>query len=668
MTLPAFIGSLTTEHRICDWIRISPDKRIVLHAGKVDLGQGVSAALVAIAAEELGVDPHLIDVAPPSTAGVDEGFTAGSMSMTYSGTAVRLAAQAMRVVMGTAPDRQVDIASAAACDLDRGVVDVLSAAGARAGRGSGGAAGARVDVQRRDLAAKVAGAPAFIHDLRLPGQLFARIVRRSGRRAVPDGQILEVVDRDEIVEVIIDGAFIAVVATSAFAAIRTANRMHDVMHWEARESARGDDRTTVIAQSEVSGGTRRFEVRVTRPNLAHASIGPACAIARWSESGDELEVWTHSQGVHPLRRELATALGLTVDAISVQHVEGAGCYGHNGADDVAYDAALVARRLPGVPVQVTWDRRQELTCGPMGPRMTVTVSAETDEAGRIVAWDWSGTGEGHVCRPGMVAPVSLLAHADVASGAALPPSADPPAAIGGGTERNGLPLYDVPVGLATSTVAASPLRTSAIRSLGAFMNVIATEAMMDEVAAALGEDPVALRLRHLSDERAAAVLLRAVEIAGECDARYARGVGVARYKGTGGWCAVVADVEAQTRVDVRSVTVVADVGRVASRDGVLNQLEGGAIQAMSWTVVERLPVQDGEVLAKTWGDYPILRFPDVPRVMADVIDRPDEPFLGAGEVAAGPTGAAICNALARALGIRVTQLPLTPESIMRAIG
>jgi CO/xanthine dehydrogenase Mo-binding subunit len=299
--------------------------------------------------------------------------------------------------------------------------------------------------------------------------------------------------------------------------------------------------------------------------------------------------------------------------------------------------------------------------------MSVTVSAETDMAVRIVAWDWSGAGEGHVCRPGMVAAVSLLAHADVAGGAPLPPSTDPPASIGGGNDRNALPIYDVPVRSAVSTVVGSTIRTSAIRSLGAFLNVVAIEGMIDEIATAAGIDPAAMRLEYLSEPRAREVLLRALELAGDCAHGLSRGIGVARYKGTGAWCAVVADIAAEVRVDVRSLAVVADVGRVASRDGVLNQLEGGALQAMSWTLLEQAPIRDGRVTATAWSDYPILRFPEVPRVISDVIDRPDEAYLGAGEAAAGPTGAAICNALASAIGVRVTELPLTPEAIIRAL-
>lgn len=663
MRLPPQYGSLTADHSIGDWITVTPAGRVVVRTGKADLGQGISAALAAVVATELNVPVEAVEVVAPSTDAVDEGYTAGSMSMTHSGTALRLAARALRQLAGTTADRSLDLVSAARCDLGRNVLEVLTDADDPPDPPM------PIDGPRRDLSAKVTGGPAFIHDMRLPGQVYARIVRRAGMRAVaPDPQTLADLCGGDAGRVVLDGSFIAVVADHEYAAIRGASAVDGAITWQQRSVAVGAGTSRTVADTELPPGVRRFELTYTRPNIAHASIGPACAVARWSACGDRLEVWTHSQGVHPLRRELATAFGLGVDDIRVQHAEGAGCYGHNGADDVAYDAALVARHLPGIPVQVTWNRAQELTCGPMGPRMEVAVSAETDDSGRIVAWEWSGSGEGHVCRPGMVDSVSLLAHADIADGTPLPPSADPAAAIGGGNDRNALPLYNIPVRRAVSTVIGSTIRTSAIRSLGAFLNVIATEGMIDEIATASGSDPAVMRLEHLSDPRARAVLVRALDLAGDGVHGLSRGVGIARYKGTGAWCAVVADIAAEVRVDVRSLTVVADVGRVASRDGVLNQLEGGALQAMSWTILERSTVRDGHVVASGWCDYPILRFPDVPRVVADVIDRPDEPYLGAGEAAAGPTGAAICNALAHALGVRVTELPLTPEAIMRAVG
>ena len=662
------IGSLTPEHRIGDWIGVT-NGHVAVRSGKVELGQGITAALVGLVAAELGIDPTFVVCVAPTTESPDEGFTAGSLSMSTSGTALRLASRALRRVTATGDGLPVDLASVTTAHLDARVLDVIAEIPTDALVPSM----PRRDAPHAYLVSKLTGQPFYVHDLRLPGQIYGRIIRRAGRR--PDlahGSVIDPgkVPDPDVLKIVRDGNFLGVLARTEHAATSAAERMDAAIEWVSAESQVDEEtaREEVLDRAPATED-RNHHVRVTRPCLLHASIGPACAIARWDESGSRVEVWTHSQGVHPLRRELARALGLDVSALHVAHVPGAGCYGHNGADDVAYDAVLLARSMPGVPVHVTWSRAQDLSCGPAGPAMEVEVAAETDDTGHIVNWDWYGSGEGHMSRPGSVAGVSLLAHSEILGGSPMPASVDPAPAIGGGITRNSRPLYDVTVRHAESTLRPSNIRTSAIRSLGAYLNVVAIEALMEDIARAHGIDVVEFRLAHLSDERAIQVLLSAVELSGEPSTAEAhgRGIGLARYKGTGAWCAVVADVECIDRVQVNQLIVVADVGEVVSRDGVLHQLEGGAIQSLSWTLHESAPITRGAVNANGWADYPMARFTDVPSVVADVIDRPGEPFLGAGEAAAGPTGAAISNAVTAALGVRITELPLTPKAIMRAI-
>jgi CO/xanthine dehydrogenase Mo-binding subunit len=392
-------------------------------------------------------------------------------------------------------------------------------------------------------------------------------------------------------------------------------------------------------------------------------------MARWSDDGTTVHVWSHSQGINILRDALARGLGLDPAAVSVEHAENAGCYGHNAADDAAFDAVLLARADPGRPVLVRWTRSDELTWSPLSPAMSATVSARL-VGGRIESWSYDVWSPGHTSRPLYAQQPGLLATAHRAGGLPLPPAEDPPAAAGHGSLRNAQPLYDVGARRITGhrlTVAA--LRTSAMRALGAYFNVFAIESFMDELAAESGLDPVAFRLAHLDDPRARAVLELAVGQAGWDGAppeSVGRGIGFARYKDKGAWCAVVAEVEVETELRVRRLTVAADIGLAVNPDGARNQLGGGAVQSTSWTTVERTRFDRRRVTSNDWESYPILRFPTAPRVDVHLVDS-DQPPLGAGEAAQGPTAAAIANAVHAALGVRVRDLPLNAEAIVRAI-
>jgi CO/xanthine dehydrogenase Mo-binding subunit len=385
-----------------------------------------------------------------------------------------------------------------------------------------------------------------------------------------------------------------------------------------------------------------------------------------------LTIWSHGQGMHPLRANLAGVVGLPEAAISARHMNGAGCYGHNGADDAALDAALIAMRLPGRHIRLQWRRRDEFGFEPFGPAMLIDLSVRVDEAGRPRDWTaeiWSPT---HVQRP-LADSGSLLA----AEALENPPPAqipdDPPEERGGGGTRNAKPYYDIPNSrIRHHLVTAPPVRTSALRTLGALPNIFALEGMMDELANRAGEDPLAYRLSLLSDRRARAVL---EEAAARADWRHrgaggkGRGMGLAfaRYKNTAAHAAVVVALDVDEDVRLRKIWVVADAGLVINPDGVRNQLEGGAVQAASWTLKEQVRMQGAGVTSLDWDSYPILRFSEVPEIEAEVLDQPEQPSLGVGECAVAPTAAAIGNAVAHALGVRIHHMPLSRQRIMETL-
>ena len=418
---------------------------------------------------------------------------------------------------------------------------------------------------------------------------------------------------------------------------------------------------------------KRLEARYTRPYQAHGSIGPSCAVAQWQEG--KLAVWTHSQGVFPLRADLAKVFGVEPAAVRCTHVEGAGCYGHNGADDVALDAALLARATGGQPVKLQWMRDDEFMWEPYGSAMVMKLAGGLDVQGNIVGWSHELWSHPHSTRPGASAGVNLLAAQHLANPLLRQLPADVPQPAGG-SDRNSIPLYEFPnVKVVKHYIPEAPLRTSALRTLGGYANVFALESFMDELAAAAQADPVEFRLRHLKDPRGRAVIEAAAQRAGwtpkaRGDGTRGRGFAFARYKNLACYCAISADVTVDRKsgkVRVTRAVAAVDVGQVVNPDGVVNQIEGGLIQSASWTLKEALRFDRTRVTTRSWADYPILRFEEVPQVEVVILNQPNERFLGVGEGAQGPAAAAIANAIANATGARLRSLPFTPARVKAAL-
>jgi CO/xanthine dehydrogenase Mo-binding subunit len=665
-------------------IRFERDRTVWIATGKVELGQGIHTALAQIAAEELDVAFERVRLMPPSTAhSPDEGYTSGSMSIQEGGKGVREACVQVRGILLMhaaellgAPIGELSVDDGTIHAKNGGSVtywDCAAEAGETppAGAGVKPSGPTRVigkNAPRVDLPAKIAGKPAYVQDMTLPGMLFGRIVRPSH----PFSKLLSLPE-EKIgdVTVVRDGSFVGVLAEREELAIAAAAKLRAKAVW--KEAAVPEDFHAWL-RANVSQTTTLKEVRTEqkaaktlrasyrKPFIAHASIGPSCAIARLRDG--KLEVWTHSQGIFGLRHELSLVLGVSTEKITVTHAEGAGCYGHNGADDAALDAALLARAANGRPVKLQWMREDEFAWEPYGPAMALDLEASLDAAGNIVSWKHELWSNGHTHRPGRSAKPVLVAARHLDKPFEPAPAIDP-ALPPEGAGRNAIPLYEFPdLQVVKHYVRETPRRASSLRALGAYGNVFAIESFMDELAAAAGADPLAFRTRHLKDPRAIGVLQALTPHWANREKRenQGHGIGFARYKNIGAYCAVLAEVEAGEVLRVKRLVLAADVGLAVSPDGVANQLEGGAIQATSWTLKE-----EGRPGAVSWEDYPILRFSEVPAVEVLLLHN-DLPSLGAGEAAQGPTAAAIANALHDALGVRVRDLPLTPERIVQAMG
>jgi CO/xanthine dehydrogenase Mo-binding subunit len=379
-----------------------------------------------------------------------------------------------------------------------------------------------------------------------------------------------------------------------------------------------------------------------------------------------VEVWSHSQNVFALRDQIARVLGRAAQDVIVRHRLGAGCYGHNGADDAAMDAALLARAVAGRPVRVQWTRKDELTCEPLGSPMRIAVQARIRD-GRIAEWKLATRSGTHMQRPGWGEQVNLLGPAAANAEFATTIQMDLPEHNGG--SKNAVALYDFPQHVTYEFSANLPFRLSALRSLGAFGNVFAIESFMDELAELAACDPVEFRLRHLADPRARRVVSRVAEISDyskPCEAGFGRGLGFARFKNTGSYCAVVALVSVDETVEVQKLWAAVDAGLVINPTGVISQVEGGMLQAASWVLKESVPTDGTRLIAESWKDYPILTFAETPETNVEIIADPDFPSTGVGEVSLGPTAGAIANAVASAFGMRIRELPLTRERLMKA--
>jgi CO/xanthine dehydrogenase Mo-binding subunit len=701
---PNLPGSLKGAPFLYSWIRIDADGSITAFTGKSELGQGFKTAFQQIAAEELDMPFESIKVVTADTRfTANEGYTSGSNSMKDSGTAIQNAAAQVRALLVAEAARRLDLPAE---DLRTENGAVISPDGRRLAYGDlVGADMLHVQAQpksklkdpstfrvmgqpipRVDIPAKVTGGAAYVQDMRLPGMVHARVVRPPSYGAqLIDCDTGEIYALPGVIKVVRDGNFLAVVAAKEFQAIKAMNALSAAAKWqETPRLPKQDDLprvltslpsqdTTIFQQSNPSdAGQKTIEATYTRPYQAHGSIGPSCAVAQFADGA--MTVWTHTQGVYPDRQGIAEMLRMPPASVRCIHVEGSGCYGHNGADDAAADAALIARALPGVPVRLQWTREQEHAWEPFGPAMVTRLKASLDGDGAIADWNfevWSNT---HSMRPGGAG--SMLAAQHMAQ-PFVPPAPRPLPLPEGGGDRNAIPIYKFPnAKVVHHFIPAMPLRISAMRALGAYHNVFSIESFMDELADAAGADPVEFRLKHLDDPRGRDVIDKAAQAFGWRKGQKApqdRGFGFAfaRYKNLAAYCAIASEVEVNRETGrprlVRAVAAV-DSGQVVNPDGLINQIEGAILQSMSWTLYESVSFDDTRITSIDWQTYPILRFNAVPdSVEVHVINRPGQPFLGSGETGQGPAAASIANAIADATGKRLRNLPLTRKRIKDAI-
>ncbi len=693
--------------QIDSWLAVAQDSSVTIFTGKVELGTGVETALSQIVAEELDTAVERVKVVQGDTGRTpDQGYTAGSKTIQAGGPPLRqAAAEARQTLLGLASARfGVPVDQLIVRD---GVVSAKSDPSKKASYGEliGGqrfnqaVTGAvkpkgpdaymivGKSIRRVDIPAKVTGTYTYVQDVRLPGMLHGRVLRPPAVGAtlvsVDEGSVRQV---PGLVKVVRRGNFIGVVADGEEQAIRAARELKATWQEPAGLPEMNDlyetlRRTPSAAKVLVHIGdveaafrtvTKSLHATYHYPFQMHASIGPSCAVADVRDG--QAMIWSGTQGPYPLRGSIAQLLGLSPANVRVIFVEASGCYGHNGADDAAADAAFLSQAV-GKPVRVQWMRHDEHGWEPFGPAMVMDVRGSLDAQEKVVAWDYAVWSPTHVGRPFGGQAGTLLAGQLVGAPAAK--------TLFFGGERNAKHTYVFKNDrVVLYSLATSPLRPSALRGLGGVPNTFANESFMDELAAAAGADPIEFRLGHLTDPRAIAVLQTVAQRVGwksrpspPTGARGSRatghGVAFVQYETENAYVATVAEVEVNRtsgEVRVKRVVVAHDCGLIINPDGLKNQIEGNVIQAISRALVEEVKFSRSGVTSLDWRSYPILTFREVPEnVDIVLINRPDKPALGAGEPASCPIPAAIANAIFDATGARVRTMPFTPDRVKAAL-
>jgi CO/xanthine dehydrogenase Mo-binding subunit/aerobic-type carbon monoxide dehydrogenase small subunit (CoxS/CutS family) len=708
--------SLVEYPQLDSWIRINPDETVTLFTGKVEYGQGIMTSLAQIAAEELDLSIDRIRVVTADTQVTpDEGVTAGSMSLETSGTAIRyIAAEARKQLLSIAYEElETDIER---LEINDGVItdresgrrtsywDLLG--GKNFGSNYSGSSQPKAPdtyqiigepIQRLDALVKTTGETVFVQDLELPAMAHGRIIRPpnyDARLITADEDL--VATMPGVIKVVRNGSFLAVIAEKEIQAINACESLRDTCSWDdgpplpdqneflsslpdqphksflVIDSSPSTEPVPAIAASK--NDPLILSATYSRPFQMHASLGPSAAVAQFQDG--KLNVWSHSQGVFSLKSSIAHVLGINEADVHVTYIEGPGCYGHTGADDAALDAALLALALPGRPISTKWTLSDEKKWEPYGPAMTIKMQARLNNDGNVEDWNHDIYSPPHLGRSRPDQKTSGL----LASWHLINPMEERKLAPGmwpeSGAHRNAQPIYTFPSArIVKHSLDQSPLRGSSLRSLGAFANIFAIESFMDELAHKAEADPLEFRFHHLSNQRAIEVLEAAADAAGwrEKTTRedgHGVGLALAQYKNRACYVAVIVEVAVDRedgQINLIRAVIAADAGQIVNPDGLSNQLEGGFVQAASMTLMEEVIFNRDGIASDDWETYPVLRFTNAPVIETVLINRPGQPFLGAGEGTTGPTPAAISNAVYSAVGIRMRSIPFRPDRVLDAL-
>ena len=665
----AALGKPVDPTEVDSFLAVHADGSVTVYTGKVDLGTGLRIAIRQMAAEELELPVERVSLVEGDTALTpDQGGTGGSTGLTRGGVEVRQAAATAREALRKMTP--ADLASGKRFNLKVDPKAPLKDPTTYKVVGQ--------PVLRPEIPFKATGRHPYVQDFTTAGMLHGRVIHppaagakllsvdESSIRAIPDVRVVRIEN------------FLGVVAKDEWAAVRAARELKanwgegpalpgsEALDAYIRQGAIDRDDAVVNrgnSATAMAGAAKKLSATYYWPNQGHASLGPSCAVADVREGG--ITVWSSVQASHGLRLNLAKIFAIPAAKVRVVYMDGAGCYGGNGNDDVAADAVLLSKAV-GNPVRVQWTRQDEHGWDPKGPQQLLDMRAGLDAQGNIAAWEaemWVPMNKPGG-RPLLSIDAAGLAQ-DHGQGAGLmTQNADPP--------------YAAPhVRVVAHYLKDTPLRPSNLRAPGKIANVFAVEAFTDELAAAAGVDPVEYRLRGLTDARAIAVIRRTADMFGwqpkttrSQPAGVGRGFAYARYKQAENYVAMAMEVavdRATGQIQVRRVACAHDCGLIVNPNALRNQVEGLIVQTLSRTIHEEVKFDRARVTSVDWASYPILRFPEAPAIEVALLDHPELPLYGAGEAAAVTVPGALANAIYDATGVRLRRAPFTPERVKAAL-
>ena len=707
--------SIKLYRKISNWFNFDKNNVLQVYSGKIDIGQHISSTLALISSKITGINYDQIEIIKLNTdISPNEGKTASSLSVPDSGSAIKAASFTLRKLFlkYSLQTLKVDVDEII---FDNGIIkDINSNRSvsywdfANTKEFNELIIPEEFDeneikefnyknnqkIETKTIHDIVSGKYSYVHDLKFPKMLHARIIRPPNYYSKFVKIINEIEDKliELDIKLIVKGSFLAILSPDEFLVVKYLEIIKQNIVWEELrdlsnnniyKSLKENDRDTLLVKS---GGQAFYEAipiikdfkdkscttltsEYKKGYLMHGPIGPSAACSIFSNN--KFTIYSHSQALYDLKLSCSEYFGVNPENVTLKFIPGSGCYGHNGADDVAFEAGLLSKEFPDTHVLLKWTRQDEHCWEPYGSASLNKLTGVINDKGKIIYWSNEVFSDTYMTRPSNTELDNFISY-NLVNNHFIKRKSTPKTNAHMGIHRNLDPLYDFgETRLIKNLVHDLPLRTSALRTLGAFSNVVALECFINEIAKTKNIDPFEIRINHLSDERAIGVIknLRdqmTKEIQKE---GLHRGIGFSRYKNSAAFCAVGVELKVNDDLEIKLINawISVDAGEVAYEDGIKAQVEGGFIQAASWSLYEEVKFDTKEIISIDWDTYQIIGFDNIPNIKTDVLDKEGLPYLGVGEVVAGPTGAAISNAISDALGQTIKTMPFTKEIITKEL-
>lgn len=707
--------SIKLYRKISNWFNFDKNNVLQVYSGKIDIGQHISSTLALISSKITGINYDQVEIIKLNTdISPNEGKTASSLSVPDSGSAIKAASFTLRksFLKYSLQTLKVDIDEII---FDNGIIKDINSN--RSVSYWDFANTKEFDeliipeefdeneikefnyknnqkIETKTIHDIVSGKYSYVHDLKFPKMLHARIIRPPNYYSKFVKIINEIEDKliELDIKLIVKGSFLAILSPDEFLVVKYLEIIKQNIVWEELrdlsnnniyKSLKENDRDTLLVKS---GGQAFYEAipiikdfkdkscttltsEYKKGYLMHGPIGPSAACSIFSNN--KFTIYSHSQALYDLKLSCSEYFGVNPENVTLKFIPGSGCYGHNGADDVAFEAGLLSKEFPDTHVLLKWTRQDEHCWEPYGSASLNKLTGVINDKGKIIYWSNEVFSDTYMTRPSNTELDNFISY-NLVNNHFIKRKSTPKTNAHMGIHRNLDPLYDFgETRLIKNLVHDLPLRTSALRTLGAFSNVVALECFINEIAKTKNIDPFEIRINHLSDERAIGVIknLRdqmTKEIQKE---GLHRGIGFSRYKNSAAFCAVGVELKVNDDLEIKLINawISVDAGEVAYEDGIKAQVEGGFIQAASWSLYEEVKFDTKEIISIDWDTYQIIGFDNIPNIKTDVLDKEGLPYLGVGEVVAGPTGAAISNAISDALGQTIKTMPFTKEIITKEL-